>query len=164
MTRVVACPQAALGTGDPTRRWGVMCADGVVRWPGLTTLEAEAFGRVLSADHPPASHDLLVQVELGVALSDGAGPYLVDTDGVLVLVVGQHPTLSDAYVALGPAAPDRDRIGVVRRAALAGGWRWSARVEVPGSVRIAVLDELANLVGDAALHAWAVRAKSAGIP
>jgi hypothetical protein len=163
MTRVVACPDAALGAGDPTRRWGVFCSDGVVRWPGVTTLEAEALIAGLS-DRAAAPDDVLVQVELGVALTGGAGPYLVGADGVLVLVVGRHPALDGAHVAMGQSGQDRARIGVVRPARFAGGWSWSARAEVPGTARIAALDALAAVEGDDGLRAWAARANSAGIP
>jgi len=161
--QLVACPAAPLGGGDPTRRWGVRDTDDSVRWPGLTRPEAEGLLSVL-ARSDVASEDLLVQVELDVVLSDGAGPYLLDADGLLVLVVGAHPAGADVHVAIGQPGPDRARIGAVRRAGFAPGWSWVARAEVPGAARVAVLDALAAADDSAALHAWAARTNAGGMP
>jgi len=162
-TQLVACPAAPLGGGDPTRRWGVRCGDGAVRWPGLTRPEAVALIDGLGARDAVIA-DTLMQVELDVVLSDGAGPYLLDADGLLMLVVGAHPAGSGVHVAMGQPGPDRARIGAVVRAGFADGWAWIARAEVPADARIPVLDELAAADSTAALRAWAVRAKSRAIP
>ncbi len=162
-TRLVACPAAPLGAGDPTRRWGVRCGDGAVRWAGLTRPEAEA---LIGGFGTPgvAVAAVLVQVELDVVLSDGAGPYLLDGDGLLVLVVGTHPAGRGVHVAMGQVGSDRARIGAVARAGFADGWSWIARAEVPAAARIPVLDELAAADDTAALQAWTARAKSRAIP
>ena len=162
-TQLVACPAAPLGGGDPTRRWGVRCGDGAVRWAGLTRPEAEALIDGLGACEA-AFADILVQIELDVVLSDGAGPYLLDADGLLVLVLGTHPAGGGAHVALGQPRPDRARLGAVIPAGFTDGWAWIARAEVPAAARIPVLDELAAAHDTAALRAWAVRAKSRAIP
>jgi hypothetical protein len=162
-TQLVPCQGAPLGGGDPTRRWGVRCADGVVRWPGLTRPEAVALVDALEGRDVVLA-DVLVQVELDVVLSDGAGPYLVDADGLLVLVVGPHPAADGDHVAIGQPGPQRARIGAVRRTGFAGGWVWIVRAEVPGPARITALDALAAAGDQAALRGWADRAKSSGIP
>lgn len=160
---VVAVPDAALGAGDPTRRWGVRCPDDRVRWPGVTRFEAVGLvqaGSALAA----TPDDVLAQVDLGVVLSDGAGPYLVDADGLLVLVVDVHPVLAGLHVAMGQPGPEWARIGAVRPLGSGGCWSWVCRADVPVSARIAVLDLLVAADGDAALQAWVARTNSAGIP
>jgi hypothetical protein len=160
---LVAVPDATLGAGDPTRRWGVRCSDDRVRWPGITRLEAATLMRGLSAA-AAAPDDVLAQLELGVVLSDGAGPYLADADGLLVLVVDGHPSLAGVHIAMGQTGPHRVRIGVVRPLAGGGCWSWICRVEVPASALIGVLDGLVAADTDGALQAWVARAKSVGIP
>lgn len=162
-TQLVACPAAPLGGGDPTRRWGVRCGDGAVRWAGLTRPEAEALIDGLGACDV-AFADILVRVGLDVVLSDGAGPCLLDADGLLVLVVGSHPAGRGVHVAMGQPGLDRSRIGAVAPAGFADGWAWIARAEVPAAARIPVLDELAAADDTAALQAWAMRAKWRAIP
>jgi len=160
---LVAVADAPLGAGDPSRRWGIRCPDGQVRWPGITRLEAAALVDALSAT-AAAPDDVLAQLELGVVLSDGAGPYLADADGLLVLVVDGHPAITGLHIAMGQPGPDRARIGVVRPLGLGGCWWWAGRVDVPASARIGVLDGLVAADDDAALQAWAARANSDGIP
>lgn len=161
--QAVACPDAPLGGGDPSRRWGVRCDDGRVRWPGLTRPEAE---RLITAMPPGYGHpdDLLVEVTLDVVLSDGAGPHVADADGVLVLVLGPHPAIPGVWLAMGPSGPEHVRVGAVRGVDVAGAWAWVARAVAPVAQRVARLDELAAADGQAALQAWAVRANSPGIP
>ncbi len=162
-TKAVACPAAPLGRGDPTRSWGVRCPDGAVRWPGLTRVEADAIAGVVPPEDP-APGDVLVQIALDVVLTDGAGPYLLDADGLLVLVVGGHPAGGGVHVAMGQPGPERVRVGAVVPAGAGGRWRWIARAEVPATLRIATLDALAAAGDTAALEAWAARTKSPGIP
>jgi hypothetical protein len=149
-SEVVAVPDAPLGAADATRRWGVRCPDAKVRWPGVTRPEAAALvARVTAGAFAP--DELLIQVDLGVVLSDGAGPYLVDADGLLVLVVDAHPVLAGLHIVMGQPGPERARIG-------------ACRADVPAAARIAALDALVGADREGALQAWAVRANSAGIP
>jgi len=141
----------------------VRCPDGAVRWPGLTRLEADALAGVISPGDP-APDDVLVQIALDAVLTDGAGPYLLDAAGLLVLVVGRHPAGAGVHVAMGQPGLDRARIGAVAQAGAGGRWRWIARADVPLAARIATLDALAEAGDTAALEAWAARAKSSGIP
>jgi len=160
---VVAVPDAPLGAADATRRWGVRCPDAKVRWPGVTRPEAAALlERVTAGALVP--DELLIQVDLGVVLSDGAGPYLVDADGLLVLVVDAHPVLAGLHIAMGQPGPESARIGAVRPLGTAACWSWACRADVAAAARIAALDALVGADREGALPAWAVRANSAGIP
>lgn len=150
----VPADNAPLGSGDPTRRWALRCDDGATRWPGVTRNEALALAAAL-ADRP-AADGVLAQVELGVVLSDGAGPYLVDADGLLVLVVDRHPGLEAMHIAMGNTATDRVRIGALGRIAPAA-WMWVASAELAARDRIAALDELAAATDRGALQVWNAR-------
>jgi len=162
-SEVVAVPDAPLGAADATRRWGVRCPDAKVRWPGVTRPEAAALvARVTAGAFAP--DELLIQVDLGVVLSDGAGPYLVDADGLLVLVVDAHPVLAGLHIVMGQPGPERARIGAVRPLGTTTCWSWGCRADVPAAARIAALDALVGADREGALQAWAVRANSAGIP
>jgi len=97
---------------------------------------------------------VLVAVVLPVVLSDGAGPYVIDASGGLVLVLGPHRRLPGGLVAMGPAEPDH-AIGLVERSG--AGWRWIARAEVAPADRIAALDELDEVADRPAAAAWAER-------
>lgn len=150
---IVAQPGARLAAGDPTRVWGVRGPDGVERWPGLTRPEATTLTARVAWDEAGEPDRTLATVTLDVVLSDGAGPHLLDADGTLVLVVGDHGRL-DGGVAMGEPGPGRVRLGLVHGM---GDTRhvWLARVDVPHADRVAALDELAE-AGDAArLRAWA---------
>ena len=149
---MIRAPDAPLGGGDPTRRHAVRAA-GRVLMPGLTRPEAEAAAQWLRDVPGPDQLLALAEIALPVLLSDGAGPHLLDSDGGLVLVLGAHPHLAAAGVAMGAPSP-RHAVGVVR-ALPAGGWIWLARAEVPEAQRVPALDAL-DAVGDAAgLAAWA---------
>ncbi len=152
--RIVPADDAALGSGDPTRRWALVDQRGVVRWPGLTRNEADALAVAVAGSDAGDPDAVLGQVELGVVLSDGAGPYLVDADGVLVLVVDGHPRVDGVAIAMANTATDRVRIGAVRPLAAAGGWRWLARTGCAAADRIRALDELAAAATPAALREW----------
>jgi hypothetical protein len=150
---VVAADDAALGSGDVTRRWAVADHDGIVRWPGVTRVEADAMCAALTRRADP-SVNALAHVELGVVLSDGAGPYLVDADGCLVLVIDEHPARRDWHIAMGNVATDRVRLGVARPEARGIMWEWCARAEVAAPDRIVALDGLAACDDDATLQEW----------
>ena len=47
---VVPVPSAPLGASDATRRWGILCADGHTRWPGVTLLQAQMNDDLLTDD------------------------------------------------------------------------------------------------------------------
>lgn len=145
-------PDAPLGGGDPTRRHAVR-ADGRPLMPGLTRPEAEDarewLGVVPAPDRPLA----LAEVALPVLLTDGAGPHLLGADGALVLVLGPHPGLAGARVAMGAPSP-RHAVGAVRPLP-AGGWLWLARAEVADADRVAALDGLDAVVDHAGLARWA---------
>ena len=99
----------------------------------------------------------LIPVTLPVVLSDGAGPYLLDAAGRLILAVAPHPRIAGARVAMGPAEP-RHPIGLVRPAPGGEGWRWIARAEVAPERRLEALDALDALDGESEAEAWAARA------
>ncbi len=152
--RIVPADDAALGSGDPTRRWALADRRGAVRWPGLTRNEAEALAAALSAAGTVDLDATLGQVELGVVLSDGAGPYLVDADGVLVLAVAAHPRLDGLAIAMATTDTDHARIGVVRPRAVPAGWEWVARAGCAPADRIRALDELAATGSPEGLRQW----------
>jgi len=152
--QIIPANDAALGSGDPTRRWALADHRGAVRWPGLTRNEADALAVALSVSDPADADAVLGQVELGVVLSDGAGPYLLDADGVLVLVIDAHPRVDGVAIAMANTATDRVRIGAVRPLAAAGGWQWLARTGCAAVDRIRALDELAAATTTAGLREW----------
>jgi hypothetical protein len=151
---LVACEGAALGSSDPTRRWGLRFRDGTVRFAGITRIEGVAAAAALGADPDPDR--ALVQVTLPVVLSDGAGPHLVDADGRLVLVLGPHPHIAGASVAMGEAAPDH-ALGLVEAAGVGGVWRWVARARVAPEGRIAALDAIDAAPDRQAAARWEAR-------
>ena len=113
-------PDAPLGGGDPTRRHAVR-ADGRALMPGLTRPEAEDAREWLAVVPAPDRPLALAEVALPVLLTDGAGPHLLGADGALVLVLGPHPWLQGARVAMGAPSPRHavgaQAIGHVVRAA-----------------------------------------------
>lgn len=148
MPTPVIAPSAPLASGDPTRRYGVEQGDAVL-FPGLTRPEAESVAGWLGDVGVPQR--VLVPVEIGVVLSDGAGPHLLDAEGQLVLVLGAHSRVAGASVAMGAPHP-LHAIGAV--ADRGTHWVWCARREVPEADRVAALDAL-DACGDAdALVAW----------
>lgn len=148
---LVASEGAALGGSDPTRRWGLRFGDGVVRFAGVTRTEGAAAAEALAGEPDPDR--VLVHVTLPVVLSDGAGPHLVDAGGRLVLVLGPHPHLAGASVAMGEAAPDH-AIGVVEPADAGGLWRWVALARVAPGGRVAALDAIDAAPDRAAAVRW----------
>lgn len=150
---IVACPWAPLAASDPTRRWALRSPDGAHLFPGLTRPEAVGAATRLGGQVPAAWDRALVEVALPVVVSDGAGPYLVDARGRLVLALGPHPSVAGALVAMGPPDP-RHAVGLVR-ASTDGGWEWVARAEVAPDERTAALDALAAAPDEAAAAAWA---------
>jgi hypothetical protein len=146
---------APVGRADATRRWCLADRDGAPRFAGVTRPEGEAAARWL-ADVPGEEwNGLLVPVALPVVLSGGAGPYLLDASGRLVLVVAEHPAIPGVRVAMGPAEPHHP-IGLVSPRA-EGGWRWLARAEVTPAGRLAALDELDGLGDEDGARRWAAR-------
>ena len=148
MPTPVPAPNAPLASGDPTRRHGVDVG-GTVMFPGLTRPEAEAAAQWLG--DVPSPRQALLPVEIGVVLSDGAGPHLLDADGALVLVLGRHSHVDGAYVAMGAPSP-LHAVGAV--ADRGSHWVWLARRDVPEPARVAALDALDGCVDAAALAAW----------
>lgn len=145
-------PDAPLAGGDPTRCHGVLIGDRVL-FPGLTRPEAEAACAWLAPVDATDRGLALAEVALPVVLTDGAGPHLLDSTGTLVLVLGPHPHIGGACVAMGAPSP-RHAVGVVR-ALGDGGWMWLARAEVDEEMRIAALDGADGAVDGEALHGWA---------
>ncbi len=139
---------APLAAGDPTRRFAVSVA-GATLFPGLTRPEAEA-ACAWVADADP--HRVLVPVDLGVVLSDGAGPHLLDASGALVLVLGPHSQVDGALVAMGAPSP-LYAVGAVEQLAT-GRYRWIVRRDVPEAARVDVLDALDACGAHEALVAW----------
>ena len=129
--------------------------DGELRFAGTTRVEADHAGATLEALAAADLARALVRVELGVVLSDGAGPYLVDAHGAIVLVVGSHEASSDVSVAISEAVPDHD-IGLV--APLGSGvWIWRAVATVTPAQRVAALDQLADCRDLIAAQGWETR-------
>lgn len=146
----VAAPAAPLASGDPTRRFGVD-AGGQVIFPGLTRPEAAAASAWLAGMDADARGMALVPVELGVVLSDGAGPHLLDATGALVLVLGPHARIAGASVAMGSPTP-LHAVGVVTPDG--PGWRWIARASVPDGARVAALDALDACADEVEARRW----------
>lgn len=161
MPETVPDPAAPLGRSDRTRRWRLCFADGGTGFPGLTPVEADRVGARLDGLPGSRRRRCLVAVELGVVLSDGAGPYLVDADGALVLVVGPHPAMPGSAVAMGPAEPGTHRVGAVTDRG-GGVWEWLASGVVSDGRRIAALDDLADVEDAEAVTAWERRWSSTG--
>lgn len=151
---LVPCPQAPAGRADPTRRWAVRFPDGL-RLPGLTRPEAERAIPWLAGLEPTFRDDALVAIDLPAILAEGAGPYLLDARGRIVLAIADHPHLPGARVAMGQPADVRP-IGLVRPApgGRANGWVWSVRAEVGQERTVPALDALDALVDQAAVPAW----------
>jgi hypothetical protein len=151
---LVACEGAALGSSDPTRRWGLRFPDGAVRFAGVTRIEGFAAAAALGAEPDPDR--ALVQVTLPVVLSDGAGPHLVDAGGRLVLALGPHPHIGGASVAMGEGAPDH-AVGLVEAAGDGGVSRWDAWARVPPEERISALDGIDAAADREAAARWEAR-------
>lgn len=160
----VPYPDAPLGRSDVTRRWALALGDGAATFAGVTRTEADRFGPALSALPVAERAQALVPVELGVVLSDGAGPYLLGADGILLLAVGPHPSRPGESVVMGSGAPGGHRVGTAAPAA-DGLWAWRARAEVADADRIAALDDLAATGPGTPLAPWADRwGRPAGEP
>jgi hypothetical protein len=152
---LVGAPGAGLGRADVTRRWALV-RGGPARFAGLTRPEGEAAAAWLAALTDAEWELALVPIALPVVISDGAGPYMLDAGGRLILAVADHPRVADARVAMGPAEPDHP-IGAVRAAPGGAGWRWLARADVAPELRLEALDALDAAADEAALERWAVR-------
>ncbi len=140
---------APLAAGDPTRRFAVDVA-GTPFFPGLTRPEAEDVCAWVGDGNNPVR--ALVLVELGMFLSDGTGPHLLDASGALVLVLGPHSQVGGALVAMGALSP-LHAMGAVGQLAT-GRYRWIVRRDVSEAARVVVLNAL-DACGDyKALLAW----------
>lgn len=156
---VVPAPSAPAGSADVTRRWAIACPDGRARFPGVAPHEAEQARAALAEAGAGEWDRLLVEVDLPVVLSDGAGPHLLDADGRMTLALADHPRVPDVRVAMGEPSPGH-RIGVVRRLPGARVWRWVADAVVAPADRIAALDALDAAEDEAALARWETRERS----
>jgi hypothetical protein len=143
---LVASAGAPLGSADATRRWALRFGDGRERFPGVTRLEGWAASVELGAMGAQRSERALVEIALPVVLSDGAGPYLIDAAGRLVLALAPHPRMAGVSVAMGEAAPAH-AVGLVERRGDGPVWRWIARADVPPAGRVEALDGL-DAAGD----------------
>lgn len=150
---IVAAPSAPAGSPDPSRRWALRLPGGAEGFPGVTPLEGRAAAPALEAMEPQRREAALIAITLPVVLSDGAGPYLLDADGRITLVLGPHPAIPGASLAMGEAAPDH-RIGLVRPVA-GPVWEWIARAEVAPEGRVEALDALDAVADAGAAAAWA---------
>ena len=150
---LVSCPSAPAASADPSRRWAIRLPDGRERFGGVTRPEAQRAIPALAALHGDAWDAALIEVTLPVLLSGGAGPYLLDAEGRITLVLGAHPAIPEAHLAMGEAQPDH-RVGLVRRVADGATWEWiAARRVAPGS-RVATLDDLDGLTDRAQAERW----------
>lgn len=149
---MIRAPDAPLGAGDPTRRHALRVGDLQVL-PGLTRPEAESAAAWMPSVPEADRHLALAEVALPVLLSDGAGPYLLGSDGALVLVLGAHPCMPHAHLAMGAPLP-LHAVGVVCSRPV-GGWIWLARAQVPDHQRVAALDGLEAVADATGLGAWA---------
>lgn len=138
---LVASVGARLGSAAATRRWALRFADGGERFAGVTRLEGSAAAAALGAMGPERSERALVEIALPVVLSEGAGPYLVDAAGRLVLALAPHPRIAGASVAMGEAAPEH-AVGLVERQGDGPVWWWIARGDVSPTGRVGALDAL----------------------
>lgn len=152
-SRIVPAPDAPAGAADPTRRWALRMPDGAERFPGVTRTEGAGAAAALAALEPVRWDGALVEVVLPVVLSDGAGPYLLDRDGRLTLVLGAHRAISGAHVAMGAPSPGH-AIGAVERRG-GGLWEWLARVDAGPDGRVRALDGLDACADAAAARRWA---------
>lgn len=150
---MVPAPLAPAGSSDVTRRWGLRFADGVVRFAGVTRPEGDAAAAELAAASPESADAALVEIVLPVVLAEGAGPYLLDAEGRITLVLAAHPRIAGASVAMGEPRPAH-RVGLVRRRAGTGLWEWLVDAEVDAARRVAALDGLDALTDPADGPAW----------
>jgi hypothetical protein len=155
-----AAPGAPAGSADPTRRWALAFPDGVERFPGIARTEAHAVLPEVERVNPVEWDRLLVEVSLPVLLSEGAGPYLLDADGRVVLALAPHPELAGALIAMGEPAPAH-RIGLVRW--IAGRlWRWQVDAEVDPARRVEELGRLESVADAEAARRWQDEARRDG--
>lgn len=150
---LVQADAAPLGRGDATRRWALRFPDGVERFAGLTRPEARGLASALEADERDGWSAALAEVGLPALLTDGAGPHLLDDAGTLVIVLGAHPSLDGALVAMGEPEPEH-RIGLVARRE-GGVWAWLCDARVAPDRRVDALDALAALDDLDGGAAWA---------
>jgi hypothetical protein len=151
--RIVAAPRAPAGSGDVSRRWALSFPDGAERFAGVTRPEAQAATAALVALGADRWDDGLVEVTLAVVLSEGAGPYMIDSRGRITLVLGPHPAIPATHLAMGEPTPEH-RVGLVRRRADGPVWQWAARRDVPPEGRVAALDALDAVTDLAGARGW----------
>ncbi len=150
-TRVDSTPMSG---GDRSRVHGV--GDGTrVLLPGLTRPEAEAACEWLSALDESDLALALAEVVLPVVLTGGAGPYLLDADGALMLALADHPAVPGARVVMG-AVPGGSAVGAARPVS-GPGWAWLVRACVDDTGRVRALDEMSDACTAAELRQWADR-------
>jgi len=150
---VVASPRAPAGSADPSRRWALAFPDGIERFAGITRPEGDAAAPALGEMAPGGWERALVEVVLAVVLSEGAGPYMLDASGRITLVLGPHPRVAGAHLAMGEPAPAH-RIGLVRRRDDGPVWEWTARSDVAPARRVEALDELDTAADAGEAGAW----------
>ena len=150
-TRVDSAPMSG---GDPSRVHGV--TDGTrVLLPGLTRPEAEAACEWLAALDESDLPLALAEVVLPVVLTGGAGPYLLDANGALMLALAEHPAVPGARVVMG-AVPGGSAVGAARPVS-GPGWAWLVRARVDDADRVRALDEVDDACTAADLRQWADR-------
>lgn len=150
---IVAAPRAPIASGDVSRRWALAASDGVPRFAGVTRPEGQAAAAVIAGIDPARWDRLLVRVTLAVVLSDGAGPYLLDAQGRLALVLGPHRGILSAHVTMGDAMP-LQAIGLTRRLDDGPVWEWIARADVAPSDAVGALDALDELIDSRGAREW----------
>lgn len=159
---LVAAPDAPLGAADPGRRWALRVGqDRPDLFPGVAPDEADEVIPALLALPPGRWGRTAVEVALPVVLSDGAGPYLLDARGRLVLALAPHPRVPGVRVAMGEAAPAH-RIGAVRPPAAGRLWAWVCAADIAPAERVEALDELDAAATVADLTHWEARMRARG--
>ena len=150
---IVPASHSRLGGSDHTRRWALQAPGGPPRFAGVTRPEADGARGWLGALDDHDMDDVLVPVQLEVVMSDGAGPYMLDAAGNLILRVGDHPIIPGCSIAMGEVDTAMVRLGAVvdRRPE---GFVWIASRTVSHASRVGELDRLAACSGSGDLHSW----------
>lgn len=151
---VVPDAGGTLGGADATRRYALDLPGVGCRFGGVTRPEGARAAEALAALSIGDPNDMLVEIALPVVMTDGAGPYLVDAAGALVLAVGAHPHLGGACIAMSGSGPASGcTVGLIEPVRLPL-WGWQARCVVDHSARVACLDALDEVPSASAVGIW----------